>query len=43
MKYKNTKTGSIVEVNSILAGVWEEIKAQPPENKTRKTVKTNKK
>lgn len=45
MKYKNKKTGVVIDVQSVLSGAWEPVKEQPkkaepapakPKNKTKK-------
>lgn len=40
MKYREKKTGAIVETDSVLSGSWEPVEEK---NKTTKTTKTTKK
>ena len=40
MKYRNTKTGVIIDVQSELKGAWEPVEDPAPEKPAKKTKKT---
>lgn len=37
MKYRNTKTGAIIDVNSVMKGVWEPVNKPEPKKAPKKT------
>lgn len=40
MKYRNKKTGAVIEIGSLLVGAdWEAVEKQPPDKPTREPAK----